>query len=160
MSHLEDLLAEYYDWKGYVVKRNVKVGRLKHGGWAMELDVIAFDPHTGHLLHLEPSLDADTWEKRERRFTKKFAAGREHIVKDVFTWLSPDTKVEQVAVLVSHPKSRQKLAGAAIRSVDEVVAEIRGEIQERGLVSRSAIPEQYPLLRMMQLSHNGYYKAL
>ena len=44
MSHLEDLLAEYYDWKGYLVKRNIKVGRLNHGGWEMELDVIAYHP--------------------------------------------------------------------------------------------------------------------
>ncbi len=58
MSHLEDLIAEYYDWRGYLVKRNIKVGRLQHGGWEMELDVIAYHPHTNHLIHLEPSLDA------------------------------------------------------------------------------------------------------
>jgi hypothetical protein len=28
MSHLENLIAEYYDWKGYLVKRNIKVGKL------------------------------------------------------------------------------------------------------------------------------------
>jgi len=55
MSHLEALIAEYYDWKGYLVKRNIKVGRLKHGGWEMELDVVAYDPNTKHLIHLEPS---------------------------------------------------------------------------------------------------------
>ncbi len=31
MSHLEDLLCEYYDWQGYIVRRNVKVGRLGQG---------------------------------------------------------------------------------------------------------------------------------
>jgi hypothetical protein len=30
MSHLEDLIAEYYDWQGYVVKRNIRVGKLVH----------------------------------------------------------------------------------------------------------------------------------
>ncbi len=57
MSHLEDLIAEYYDWKGCLVKRNIKVGKLSHGGWEMELDVIAFDPHTEHLVHFELSID-------------------------------------------------------------------------------------------------------
>lgn len=26
------LLCEVYDWRGYILRRNVKVGRLKHGG--------------------------------------------------------------------------------------------------------------------------------
>ena len=47
MSHLESLIVEYLDWQGYLVRRNTKVGRLKHGGWEMELDVIGFNPHTG-----------------------------------------------------------------------------------------------------------------
>ena len=74
MSHLEDLITEYYDWKGYLVKRNIKVGRLSHGGWEMELDVIAFDPRTGHLIHMGPSIDAHSWAVREERFAKKFNA--------------------------------------------------------------------------------------
>jgi len=49
MSHLESLIVEYLDWQGYLVRRNTKVGRLKHGGWEMELDVIGYNPHTGDL---------------------------------------------------------------------------------------------------------------
>ena len=40
MSHLEDLLCEYYEWQGYVVRRNIKVGPLSHGGHEGELDII------------------------------------------------------------------------------------------------------------------------
>ena len=160
MSHLEDLIAEYYDWKGYLVKRNIKVGRLSHGGWEMELDVIAYHPHSNHLIHLEPSIDADSWEKREHRFTKKFGAAEKYIFSKIFTWLDPNTPVESVAVLVSHPKGRDDLAGAEIKSIDELVSEIRKDIVECGILAKNAIPEQYPLLRTMQISHNGYYKAL
>jgi len=160
MSHLEDLIAEYYDWKGYLVKRNIKVGKLSHGGWEMELDVIAFDPHTKHLIHIEPSIDAQSWSTREERFTKKFTSARKYIFSDVFTWLDPGMHIEQVAVLVSHPKGRDELAGGKIISIDELVAEIRNKIIERGIVAKNAIPEQYPLLRTLQLSHNGYYKTL
>lgn len=159
MSHLEDLIAEYYDWKGYLVKRNIKVGRLPHGGWEMELDVIAYDPHSGHLIHLEPSVDADSWEKREYRFKKKFGAAEKYIFTEVFTWLDPGTPIESVAVLVSHPNNRDKLAGAKIKSIDELMAEIRSEIVEQGIIASNAIPEQYPLLRTLQMSHNGYYRA-
>lgn len=160
MSHLEDLIAEYYDWRGYLVKRNIKVGRLKHGGWEMELDVIAYHPHTNHLIHLEPSIDAHSWAKRELRFKKKFSAARKYIFSDVFTWLDKKTPLEQVAVLISHPKNRHKLAGGRIESIDEFVSEVRSKIAETGIVAKSAIPEQYPLLRTLQLSQSGYYKVI
>ena len=160
MSHLEDLIAEYYDWQGYLVKKNIKVGRLSHGGWEMELDVVALDPHTGCLVHIEPSIDAHAWRVREERFTKKFRAGRTYILKEVFTWLKPESQIEQIAVLISHPKNRDTLAGARIMSIDELLLEIKGAIRTRGIVAKNAIPEQYPLLRTLQLSENGYYKAL
>lgn len=160
MSHLEDLIAEYYDWKGYLIKRNVKVGKLGHGGWEMELDVIAYNPHTEHLIHLEPSIDAHSWETREQRFTKKFNSSKKYIFKEVFTWLSPSTKVEEVAVLISHPKDRHELAGARIMSIDELISEICKEVKSCGIVAKNAIPEQYPHLRTLQLALCGYYKVL
>lgn len=157
MAHLEDLLAEYYDWRGYVVKRNVKVGRRALGGWDMELDVIAYDPHKDHLVHLEPSLDAHSWEKREQRFAKKFSAGEQFIFSEVFTWLGARTPIDQIAVLPRHPKGRDTLAGARLQSVDELVAEICAEVRAKGIGAKSAVPEQYPLLRTVQLVTSGYY---
>jgi hypothetical protein len=94
MSHLEELLAEYYEWLGHVVKCNAQVGKLAHGGWEMELDVVAYEPRANHLLHLEPSLDADSWEKREKRFVKKFQAGQKYILRDLFPWLPPTTPLK------------------------------------------------------------------
>lgn len=160
MSHIEDLIAEYYDWKGYLIKRNVKVGKLDHGGWEMELDVIAYNPHTEHLIHIEASIDAHSWETRERRFTKKFNSSKKYIFKEVFTWLSPSTKVEEIAVLISHPKDRHELAGARIISIDELMLEICEKVKNCGAVAKSAIPEQYPNLRTLQLALCGYYKLL
>jgi hypothetical protein len=46
MSHLEDLLVQWRDWRSYVVQRNVKAGRLSHGGWEGELDIVAYHPVT------------------------------------------------------------------------------------------------------------------
>ena len=157
MAHLEDLITEFYDWRGYVVKRNVKVGKRALGGWDVELDVIAYNPHSQHLIHLEPSLDAHSWAKREQRFAKKFKAGRQYIFSDVFTWLEKATPIDQVAVLPSHPKGRDTLAGARLRPVDELMAEIGAKVRERGKAAKSAIPEQYPLLRTVQLVTSGYH---
>jgi len=160
LSHLEDLIAEYYDWQGYLIKRNIKVGRLSHGGWEMELDIIAYHPHTNHLVHVEPSIDAHSWAKRELRFKKKFVAGAKYILSDVYTWLDPGTSIEQVAILISHPKDRNELAGGKIRSIDEFLEEVKSEIAKLGAAARNAVPETYPLLRTLQLALNGYYKVL
>src|SRR5688572_15884479 len=106
MSHLEELLAEYYEWRGYVVKCNALVGKRERGGWEMELDVVAYDPLATTILHVEPSLDAISWAKREGRFLKKFEAGRKYILKDMFPWLPPATPIIQRAILIRAAEHR------------------------------------------------------
>ena len=66
------------------------------------------------IIHYEPSIDALSWEKREARYKKKFQAGRRYILKDLFSWLPKDTKIEQVAVFINHPKGRDMIAGGRI----------------------------------------------
>lgn len=160
-SHLELLIAEYLDWQGYLVRRNIKVGRLKHGGWEMELDVIGYNPHTKDLVHYEPSVDAHTWDTREARYKKKFEAGKKWIFSEVFSWLPPETTpLRQIAIFPSHTKNRDTIAGGKILSIDEFVAEVRAKVIKHGTACRNAIPEGYPLLRVLQLSHCGYNRAL
>ena len=160
MSHLEDLIAEYYEWQGFLVQRNIKVGRLSHGGWEGELDVVAFHPVSEELVHLEPSIDAHSWERREERFTKKFKAGRKHIFRAVFPWLDRKTPLRQVAVLVSHTKGRDSVGGGELISIDELVAEIRERIEDQGKMAKNAVSERYPILRTVQMFENGYYRRL
>ena len=158
MNHLEKLTRQYYDWKGYLVKGNVKVGRLSHGGWAGELDIVAYHPQTEHLVHIEPSIDAHSWKKREERFEKKFRMGRKYIYKDVFPWLSQETPLEQIAMLIT--SSRKKLCGGTVISIDEFMKQIKEEVQKQGIMAKNAIPEEYDLLRTVQMAVNGYYKIV
>lgn len=160
MRHLEVLISEYLEWQGYFIRRNSKVGRLSHGGWEMELDVVAFHPQTQDLVHYEPSIDALSWDKRTLRYVKKFEAGRKYIFSELFPWLPPSTPLRQVAVFISHPKGRDTMAGGVIVSIDELMAEIRAKVMLKGPMVGSAISEQYPLLRTIQLSHAGYYRAV
>ena len=160
LPHLETLIAEYLDWQGYLVKSNTKVGRLGHGGWEMELDIIGYHPNTGALVHYEPSIDALSWAKREARYQKKFEAGRKYIFRDIFSWLPSSTQLEQIAVFVSHPKGRDVIAGGALISIDELMAEMRAKVIACGFMASNAISEQYPLLRTLQLSHVGYYRRI
>jgi len=158
LNHLESLIAEYYDWKGYLVKKNLKVGKLSHGGWEMELDIIAFNPITQHLIHIEPSIDAYSWEIRESRFKKKFESGEKYMFSNVFPWLDENTPVERIIVLPAHSAGRDYLCGAKIFSLDEFMLKIKNDIMKCGKMARNAIPEQYPLLRTIQLVTNGYYR--
>ena len=154
------MIVEYLDWQGYLVRRNVKVGRLKHGGWTMELDVLAYNPKTLDLVHYEPSLDAHTWEMREKRFAKKFAAAQKYVFSEVFGWLPSRTPVRHIAVLPSHPKGRDALGDATLQSIDEFMSEVRNAIAKCGPARSSAISEIYPLLRTIQLALNGYHKVV
>jgi len=126
----------------------------------MELDVVGFNPQTGSLVHYEPSIDAQSWKKREERYKKKFGVGRKYIKKELFPWLPVYTKLEQIAVFHSHPRGRDEIAGGRIISIDELVAEIRSKVMAWGPMYQHAIPEQYPLLRTIQMSHVGYNRAI
>ena len=160
MSHLEKLIYQYYEWKGYIVRRNVKVGRLKHGGWECELDIVAFRHQDSHLIHIEPSIDAHTWIKREERFRKKFEAGRRYIFKEIFTFLSPGMKLEQVAILVSSGRGKNVLAGGKVITIDQFIKQVKDDIIKMGVMAKHAIPEQYDLLRTIQMAACGYYRVI
>ncbi len=74
-NYLEQLVAEWYEYQGYFVRRNVLVGKRAKGGYKCELDVVGLHPSKQHLVHIEPSMDCHKWEKREQRFAKKFKIG-------------------------------------------------------------------------------------
>jgi hypothetical protein len=148
-NHLEQLLAEWYEYKGYIVKRNLQVGKRKKGGFECELDIVAFHPELKHLVHLEPSLDADSWAVREQRFSKKFAAGKKYI-KTLFPGLNLPDQIEQIAVLVfAAGANHLTLGGGKLKTVDFFMEEIFMELKNKRLESE-AVPEQWPILRSFQ----------
>jgi hypothetical protein len=160
MRHLESLIAEYLEWHGFLIRRNIKVGRRDKGGWAMELDVVGYHPEQNRIVHYEPSIDALTWANREPRYAKRFALGRKYMFIEVFKWLPNKTRIEQIAVFYNHPKGRDTIAGATIMSIDELMAEIISKVSMCGPVIKNAISEQYPLLRTIQMSHVGYCRVI
>jgi hypothetical protein len=149
MNHLEQLIAEWYEYQGYYVRRNVLVGKRLKGGYECELDIVAFHPEKKELLHIEPSLDADSWETRERRYGKKFLAGRKYIRK-LFNGLDLPAEIKQQVVLVFASKANHtEVAGGKVVLIEEVLADIARELQTKKINSQ-AIPEQYASLRTIQ----------
>ena len=157
MNHLETLICQFYEWQGYLVRGNVNVGRRSRGGWEGELDVVAYHPVSEHLIHIEASLDPYSWDKKEVRFKKKFQCGKKHIYK-VVPWLKKTSiKLDQVAIIVS--SGRDKIGGVRVESVDDFMGRVKERIKAEGVMRRKAIPEQYGLLRTIQMAVNGYGRS-
>lgn len=148
-NYLEQLAAEWYEYQGYFIRRNVLVGRRARGGFESELDVVAFHPGSRHLVHVEASMDSDSWDRRESRYAQKFSAGRRYI-PELFTGFDLPEEIEQIAVLVYASKqNRQTLAGGRIVLANELLNEIITKLREKSINS-SMVAECYPILRTIQ----------
>ena len=148
-NFLEQLVAEWYEYKGYFVRRNVPVGKRRKGGYECELDVVAFNPSERHLLHIEPSMDAESWETRERRYRKKFDAGRKHI-PGLFPGFDLPHEIEQIAILVFASKvNHPTLGGGKVLLVSDLMREILENLGNKKIAS-NAVPEHHALLRTLQ----------
>jgi hypothetical protein len=149
MNYLESLVAEWYEYDGYFVRRNVLVGRRPGGGWECELDVVAFHPGRKHLVHIEPSMDSDPWEKRELRYAKKFEAGRKYIPQ-LFSGIEIPEHIEQIALFGLGSKANHPvLAGAEVWLISDLLLRI-AEVLKYKKIERQAVPEQFPMLRTFQ----------
>jgi hypothetical protein len=149
MNHLEQLAYEWYEYRGYFVRRNTHVGQRTAGGYECELDIVAFHPTTGHVIHIEPSMDANSWAERERRYIKKFSAGRRYI-PFMIPGFKAGTPIEQVAMFgLIKNRSREELAGGKVWAVSDLLALVVAELKQRK-IAKEAVPEQYPLLRTIQ----------
>ncbi|MBK7727743.1 MAG: hypothetical protein IPJ33_04335 [Gammaproteobacteria bacterium] len=136
---------------GYFVRRNVQVGPRPKGGYECELEVVAFHPTQHHLVHIEPSMDAHTWLKREHRYEKKFEAGRKYIPA-LFEGMILPNEIEQIALLGFASNANVKtLAGGRVMTTANLFAEIVENIIAKK-VAKAAVPEQFPLLRTIQFA--------
>lgn len=150
-NFLEQLAAEWYEFSGYFVKRNVNVGRRPQGGWECELDIVAFNPEKKHLVHFEPSMDADSWAKRNERFHKKFEAGEKHIPK-LFEAFRPLPKIEPIAIFVfGSARDHPEVGGGRVLMIKDFMQTVRNRIKGKS-VSTEAISEKYVILRALQFA--------
>jgi hypothetical protein len=148
-NYLEQLLVEWYEYQGYFVRNNVLVGKRNQGGYETELDIVAFHPEKKHLVHLEPSMDADSWDKREARYAKKFEYGRKYI-PELFKGLVLPDNIDQYAVFVFASKTNhQTIGGGKIILLSELLTEIISSIKDKDIQS-NAVSEHMPLIRTLQ----------
>jgi hypothetical protein len=149
-NHLEQLVAEWLEYQGYFVRRNVKVGKRSRGGYDCELDIVALHPVKKILVHYEPSTDANSWEERESRYQKKFEAGKKHI-PELFHGLALPDRIEQFAVFIFGSDTTHKtVGGGTVLMADDLIKEIVDNLISKK-IAKAIVPEQYPLLRAIHL---------
>jgi hypothetical protein len=149
-NFLEQLVAEWYEYRGFFVRRNVNVGKRSQGGHEGELDVVAFHPDKKRLVHIETSMDSDSWKERERKFARKFGAGKK-FVPSLFSGLEPLPDIEYIALIgIGSDKNHASVGGGRVQTVCDLLREIRDKIPHD--FSSQAVPEQFVILRALQFA--------
>ena len=150
MNHLEQLVSEWLQYRGYFVRTSVPVGPRPRGGFEGELDVVAINLANKHLLHVECSLDALSKAARQERFASKFERGRRY-AREVFQGAAVPDKLEQVVVLQFASGVDREFGGARLVIVRELVHEIIDGLRDTSPASK-AVSSNLPLLRTLQLA--------
>ena len=155
-NFLEELVAEWLEYNGYIVKRNERVERLAKGGYKGELDVVAFNPVTNHLTHVEAEGAPESWKDRECKFRRKFEVG-DRYTKALFKGLTIPDEIEKKAVLYGSKKNHRTIGGGQVVPVKDYLLEILRELKNTSFTSQ-VVPEKYPILRVLHtVTHDWEY---
>ena len=150
-NFLEELVAEWYEYKDHFVRRNVWYGKGPKGGRKGDMDVLAFDPDPRRkvFVHVEIDGSADKLANVLKRLRDKFGTAASHYSKVV-----PGFKVEKAAVVAATkkvPKSFTKTGGLNVKTRSELMTEVIKELKGKN-PNKAVIPESWPLLRAIQLA--------
>lgn len=148
-NYLEQLAAEWYEYRGYFVRRHVLVGPRAGGGFEGDLTILAVHLEKGDVVHVEPSMDAHSWEKREQRYSSRFALGRQHIPELLGEAADAD-RIRQIALVgLGSSTNHPTLGGGEVLSLGEFLARILAAFRGQDMAAQP-VPQQYPILRTLQ----------
>ena len=165
MNFLEQLASEWYEYKGYFVRTNVKFGRRPRGGYVGEMDVVGYKPEAQEFVHIEASTDALTWTRRKEIFERKFIDARKYYM-ELFPFKQIDMRPRQIALVgfnlnrnasidswksSAPPRSPWGDIKIEVVHIPEFLRQINVELKNKN-PQNDAVPETYPLLRAIQYS--------
>jgi len=151
MNFLEELVAEWYEFKGYLIRKNIKFGKRPQGGYTGEMDIVAFHPREKSMIHIETSFDADSWEKRIRKLKKKFDNAAKYYQEE-FNFEKKE--IQKIAIVGFYEKNlgpQSPNINLEVKPVPSLIKDICKELLKMKPLIK-AVPEQYPLLRAMQFA--------
>jgi hypothetical protein len=154
MNYLEALAAEFYEFTGHFVRSNVRTRLRKQGGYDVEMDVLAYLPKDKALIHIETSGAATTWAReRETLIKKKFGIKNDEYEKELGCEISSIHKM----MVIGWAKTIDPFddGGIEIVPIPAFMRKIANELRQMNPMKK-VIPEQYPLLRSIQMAlHYG-----
>jgi hypothetical protein len=165
MNFLEQIVAEWYEYQGYLVRTNIKFGRRDRGGYVGEIDVIGYKPETSDFVHIETSTDAGAWPKRKIKFERKFTDARKYYM-EIFPFKEMHMRPRQIALVGFNLNPCQEVASwkssapgeslwgdiaIEVIHIPKFFEQINSELKLKN-PQNDAIPEAYPLLRAVQYS--------
>jgi hypothetical protein len=156
MNFLEQLVGEWYSYKGYFVQTNVKFGPLKHGGYEGEMDVVAFHPKDKVLVHVETSTDSLSWEKRRHHFESKFRRAQKHYSELFHFDYDAVEKIAIVGLRSTAPHGISFGKDVVIKTSPEFIREMTEYLKDKSPL-KQAVPEHWPLIRLLQIS--AFYRG-
>ena len=74
MNFLEQLITEWYGYKGFFVRNNVKYGKRAGGGYEGEMDVVAFGIDIENLREFAPPSVVDTLTETVKGYERHLSA--------------------------------------------------------------------------------------
>lgn len=161
-NYLEQLAAEWYEYRGYFVRRHVMVGPRAAGGHEGELTILAVHLDRGEVVQVEPSMDAHSWEIREKRYAARFDLGRRFVPGLVGEVANADG-LRQIALIgLGSSTNHPTLGGGELLSLADFLVEILSELRI-GFEGGAPVPQQYPILRTLQFvaeNHRAVIPAL
>jgi len=150
MTFAEKLLAEWYEYKGYFVKTNIRINKLKTGGYGGEMDVVAYNPKINEMIHIEVSGEAISWKKKKEKIEDKFKTAKESYEEE-FQFECPPIK-QIVVVGVSKPRKEIEFDNEIqLKSFTEQFGEICHELKKVN-PTKKVVPEKYPIIRTIQFT--------
>jgi hypothetical protein len=120
------------------------------GGWDAELDILAYDPNSGALLHVETSGDANSWAERKDRFlTKKFMLERREYEEILGCRISNIKKIAVVGYSRSTKIDLDWGKDIEVVLIPELMRQIAEKLRSQKPM-QEAVPEGFPILRAVQ----------
>ena len=163
-SWVEELVAQYYTLKGYVVGADIPIGSGKRGG-RVDIDILALDPKkkevyivevkaiwTGTAEDIAKSI-IDTLRRAEEYFTREYGLNYKYIKRAVIISEPKRPKIDRIIALL-----RREGIGAIdlynfIRDITNYIDEWRSEQKAKGLVKQNtkpALPETLHILKLLE----------
>ncbi len=151
-NFLEELVAEWYEYNGHFVRRNVWYGNGPKGGRKGDMDVLAFNPKRKVFVHVEADGSSDKLSIVLKRLGNKFGTATSHYAQFVRGFkVEKAAVVTAVAAIKKNCKLPKNMNAVTIMTCSELTVKIIKVLKGKN-PNNAVIPESWPLLRAIQLA--------